>query len=110
MLESEAMRVPSILEFENTLKAIYEDMLLQEEKADYVEADRLRQKAIIGQRKWRENYLNAMNNRHATEQSMLERDYQSNLEQYHQRWNHDMEGYLNRCNKESSEGDKANRR
>ena len=86
MSESSRVKVPSPTEFEAILQNIFEDMLSMESKGDYVEADRLRQKAIIDKRRWEESYLNDMEFRHQQAQSHLEKEYNNNIEQSGRDW------------------------
>ena len=73
-------------------------MLEQQARGDYVEADRLRQKAIIDKRKWEQAYLTWMENSHQEDQLNLEKQYFANIEQSNKQWTHTIEEYMNSRN------------
>ena len=110
MSEGSRVKVPSPEEFESMLQSTYDDMLSMESKGDYVEADRLRQKAIIDKRNWEESYINDMEYRNQQAQNNLEKDYNSNVEQAGRDWTETIDKYMTDRNQEIAETDKRNRK
>ena len=110
MSEGSRVKVPSPEEFESMLQSTYDDMLSMESKGDYVEADRLRQKAITDKRNWEESYINDMEYRNQQAQNNLEKDYNSNVEQAGRNWTETIDKYMQDRNEEMAETDKRNRK
>ena len=75
-----------------------------------MEADRLRQKAIIDKKRWEESYTNDMEYRHQEAQNNLEKEYNSNVEQSGRDWTETIEKYMEARNEEIAETDRKNKK
>ncbi len=69
-------------------------MLKAEQKGDYVEADTLRQKAIIQKKQWEQQTIGHMSSRQAREVEALEQDYYKNMETCDREWKAKIEAFL----------------
>lgn len=85
-------------------------MLLSEQKGDYVEADSLRQRALIERKRWEQMTLNDMGNRHAEEVNNLEKEFHQDLERCDREWSQKIEKFIKTSQEQASENDKKNKK